>query len=353
MGRLKEFEQSAIDVVYRNACKAEADNRLHVTRICESQYIDADMLISNILRKPITVNFHPDRLSNNGKPIIENLLADGKYLGQFQTGTSNGGKTAYIGGERFLWEQRLFSNAYPADTLSRPKYGALNVLSYLDGASARFGSCYFVLKQNVMRQCTFAYGDSSTNPETLCTAQSFWGILYALLSDVINNCKLLNIENCPLDKAIQMLSSNKRISQVMGRNLDYCIETHIHGEVLLGEDIEALYLDGSFKDTEIHSLSEKLSRKYQISLCWIPIRQIQIDSIDDSFRGPMIKPLAEKIDLRFGGGAGVINAKLIGKGSCESILRPDIWSDIGNDFELFQYFKQLWHTTAYYGYPSQ
>ena len=352
MGSLKEFEQSAIDVVYHNACKTEAGKRLYVTLICNALHIDADCLISNILSKPVTVNFHPDRFSNNGKLIIENLLTDGKYLGQFQTGTSNGGRTAYIGGERFLWEQRLFSDAYPADTLNRPKYGALNILSYLDGASARFGSCYFILKQSALRRCTFAYGDSSTNPETLCTARSFWGVLSALLADVVDKNKLLNIENCPLDEAIQILLSNDRISQVMGRNLDYCIETHIHGEVLLDEDIEALYLDASFKDTEIQSFADLLSKKYQISLRWIPKRQIRIDSIDDNFRGPMIKPLAEKIDLRFGDGTGVINAALIGKASCESIIKPDMWSDIGNDMELFQYFKQLWHTTAYYGYLS-
>jgi hypothetical protein len=352
MGNLKEFEQAAIDAVYYNACKTETDKHLYVTRICNTLQINADCLISNILSKPVTVNFHPDRFSNNGKLIIENLLTDGKYLGQFQTGTSNGGRTAYIGGERFLWEQRLFSDKYPANTLDRPKYGALNILSYLDGASARFGSCYFVLKQSTQPQCTFAYGDSSTNPETLCTARSFWGVLSALLADAAVKNRLLNIENCPLNEAIKILLSNDRISQLIGRNLDYCIETHIHGEVLLDKDIEALYLDGSFKNTEIQSLADTLSKKYKIGLHWIPKRQIRIDSIDDNFRGPMIRPLAEKIGLRFGDGTNVINAALIGKASCESIIKPDMWGDIGNGIELFQYFKQLWHTTAYYGYLS-
>ena len=245
------------------------------------------------------------------------------------------------------------SGAYPADTLCRPKYGALNILSYLDGASARFGSCYFILKQNTLPRCTFAYGDSSSNPDTLCTAGAFWGVLSALFADVVNRSKLLNIENCPLDQAIGTLTSNDRISQAIGRNLDDCIETHIHGEVLLAEDVEALYLDGSFKDTEIHSLADALSKKYRIGLRWIPKRQIEVDSIDDEFRGPIMKPLAKKIDLRFGDGAGVIHAALIGRASRESLRQPDLWSDIGNEAELFQYFKQLWHTTAYYGSLSQ
>ncbi len=48
MGSLKEFEQSAIDVVYHNACKTEADKRLYATLICNALHIDADCLISNI-----------------------------------------------------------------------------------------------------------------------------------------------------------------------------------------------------------------------------------------------------------------------------------------------------------------
>jgi len=68
------------------------------------------------------------------------------YHGQFRTRTTNGGKTAHIGGDRFLWEQRLFFDSYPEDSVERPKYGALNLFRYIDGASARFGSCFFSLK---------------------------------------------------------------------------------------------------------------------------------------------------------------------------------------------------------------
>lgn len=348
MGFLRAFERAALDIVERQARKDEADKRRQIAKYPA----DADRLVSKMLQKPVTINFHPDRLSGNGRPIIENLLIEGRYLGQFQTGTTNGGKTAYVGGDRFLWEQRLFSSAYPADTFCRPKYGALNVLNYLDGASARFGSCYFTLKQSALKQCTFAYGDSSTNPETLCTIQSFYGILSALLADVADKGRLLNIENCSLDEAFEILESGC-VPQKMGRNLDFCIETHIHGDVLLGEDIEALYLDGSYKGTEIQSFADALSEKYPIALRWIPKRQIRVDTIDENFRGPMMKPLARRIDLRFGGGAGVINAALLGKASCESVTDPGKWSDMGSSEELFQYFKQLWHTTAYFGFPAQ
>ncbi|HHY43192.1 MAG TPA: DUF3626 domain-containing protein [Thermoanaerobacterales bacterium] len=51
-----------------------------------------------------------------------------------------------MGGDRFLWEQRIFFDAYPPESIDRPKYGALNVFQYIDGASVRFGSCFFTLK---------------------------------------------------------------------------------------------------------------------------------------------------------------------------------------------------------------
>lgn len=199
------------------------------------------------------------------------------------------------------------------------------------------------------KQCTFAYGDSSTNPEILCTTQSFYGVLAALLIDVIEKGNLLNMEKCPLEDAMRVLTSEYGVPQKMGRNLDHCIETHIHGDIVLDEDIDALYLDRSFEGTEIQAFADALSRKYGIVLRWIPKRQICVNSIEKDFRGPMMKPLAQRIDTQFGNGAGVIHAALIGRASCDSIIAPDKWSSIGSDAELFQYFKQLWHTTAYFG----
>ena len=62
----------------------------------------------------------------------------------------------------------------------------------------------------------------------------------------------------------------------------------------------------------------------------------------------MMRPVAKKINERVGGNCGFLNANLIGLGSCDSISNPDIWSELGTEPELFQYFKQLWHTTAYH-----
>jgi len=64
----------------------------------------------------VTLNFHPDRLVS-GVAMLEALARDGVYRSQFETGTSNGGLTAYEGGDRWSWESRIFGAAYDQDPL--------------------------------------------------------------------------------------------------------------------------------------------------------------------------------------------------------------------------------------------
>ena len=125
---MSDFGMSAIDKVRTYAKAATQAHQTYTAQICDRFHIDVHTLLSRVLENPITINFHPDRLSVDGKTVLEGLMEQGQYRGQFQTGTTNGGKSAYIGGERFLWEQRLFFDAYPQNTLNRPKYGALNHL---------------------------------------------------------------------------------------------------------------------------------------------------------------------------------------------------------------------------------
>jgi Protein of unknown function (DUF3626) len=75
---------------------------------------------------PITINFHPDTILS-GVTTIQLLAREGIYRSQFETHTSNGGLTAYPGGDRWVWESRIFGGAHDgADPSLRPKYGALN-----------------------------------------------------------------------------------------------------------------------------------------------------------------------------------------------------------------------------------
>jgi hypothetical protein len=344
-----DYQALALQRVREAARKNHARRTDDLRRFCSPFHVDADALVKHALRRPITLNFHPDRLAGNGKTVLDHLMEQGFYHGQFRTGTTNGGKTATTGGERFCWEQRLFQRAYPASALDRPKYGALNLFGYLDGASVRFGSCYFVLKPEIINRCTFAYGDSSSNPATICTADTFANILADLLDDVQRSARMLNQVVSSPREALAILSAPCTPPKRLGKNLDYCIEAHIHGDVSLLNDVESLYLDASFQDTALARQADELCRRYAVRMDWISQRRMAVEEIGDLFRGPMIPVLARKIDDLFGHRQGFINARLIGDASRDSMLRPQAWYEIGTEPELFQYFKQLWHTVGYFG----
>lgn len=343
------YQKLALEKVREYAKRDCTKHYNYLEQVCRSFDIAVNVLIERVLQSPITINFHPDRFANNGKTVLENLIGQGLYHGQFRTGTTNGGKTAYIGGERYLWEQQLFRDAYPDNSLDRPKYGALNVFRYIDGASVRFGSCYFVMKQEISNRCTFSYGDSSINPTTLCTSDVFIGILADLLSDVQNKARMLNQVVSSQQEALAILLNKCDTMKNIGRNLDYCIETHIHGDVSLLEDVESFYVDSSFQNTIVEGQAEELCQKYGINLEWIPKRQVLVKEMGELFRGSMIPVVAKKIDCLFGNHQGIINANLIGQASRDSVMNPENWNEIGNGTDVFQYLKQLWHTVGYFG----
>lgn len=347
LGYKHSFEEEAVNHIAFEAAKKDPENIAFINSVLTHYGIKTSLFLKECLLRSITINFHPDRFSANGKLIIENLIDSGVYEGQFRTGTSNGGLTAFPGGERFLWEQRLFAGIYPVNTQDRPKYGALNLLNYLDGASPRFGACYFVLKPSVISRCTFSYGDSSLAPVGLCTSEHFSGIAFNLLRDLIEKRRLLDWENCDPQRTIPLLMKTPPPS-VRG-NLDFYIETHIHGELSLQEDISTFFLDESYRDTDMERYARCLSQRYEIGIDWIPKREIRIDQIEDTFRGPHIPLLAEKVDSLLGGHRGVITPFLIGLASHSSTKNPSLWKDLGDPPQIFQSFKQLWHTTAYFG----
>ncbi|GAA2218868.1 hypothetical protein GCM10010429_51420 [Micromonospora olivasterospora] len=67
----------------------------------------------------LTLNFHPDRLLADGRTVAAALAGDGVYRSQFETGISNGGLSAYPGGDRDRWEEALFGGAYQAPVCCR------------------------------------------------------------------------------------------------------------------------------------------------------------------------------------------------------------------------------------------
>ncbi|WP_344619977.1 DUF3626 domain-containing protein [Dactylosporangium salmoneum] len=175
----------------------------------------------------VTLHFHPDRLTG-GEPILAAMARDGVYRSQFETGTSNGGLTAHVGGDRWRWESRIFNGAYDAAAAEhRPKYGSLNFRRRTVGGSPRFGSAHLRLRPEALARTTFCYPDSFGEPEHFGVA--------AGLTDLVAMAERDDTD--PLD--------------------DY-VEAQVHGVVDLAADIEALVLDPCYRDSPVAALAGSL-----------------------------------------------------------------------------------------------
>lgn len=175
----------------------------------------------------VTLHFHPDRLVA-GRPILECLIRDGLYRSQFGTGVSNGGLTAYPGGDRWRWEQRIFGGAYDdAEAELRPKYGSLNYRRWRAGGSPRFGSAYLCLAPHTLARTTFCYPDSVFEPQHFGVA---WRV----------------------STLIAMAQADTRDP------LDAYIEAHVHGVVDLTRDVEALVFDPCYQDSAVETVARRL-----------------------------------------------------------------------------------------------
>ena len=301
----------------------------------------------------MALHFHPDRPCKADLLVVEALLKEGIYRSQFETNISNGGLTAFRGGQRDQWEARLFNGVYQQSDITaseRPKYGALDLMNHADGPAPRFGSCYFKLNADVSKRCSFTYQDSVTEPEAFGTIDDLVGIMAALLTDVVEHGQCFGAKNLTISALLNRLShiSNPKInySSQFGRSLDDYIEAQIHGPIDLHTDVTVLVTDASFQQTHIGELLMQLCTKYDIILDWHAGFQIQVDDIPSAFRGPKIPALAQRIV----GNDGWLNTALIGQAAVSLYEHPDQWRDLGTYTEVLQYIKQLWHTLAYYGH---
>ena len=254
------------------------------------------------INHPVTINFHPDRYTAGNVPLLLAIAHDGQLRSQFETGTSNGGLTAYAGGKRWVWEQRVFDGAYDnAPVNLRPKYGALNFRGYKTGASPRFGSAYFQLKPHILERTTFCYPDSFFEPEDFAVSEKVSSLI----------AKAASAQTDLLD--------------------DY-IEAHIHGVISLETDVDCLVLDPVYRSSRIEEQASQLGVKIQYHAGY----ELSIEDMRryPDYRGERFIRLAEQIAVN-----GVINAKILGEALTESgFSKQDI--------------KKVWHYLARFGYQA-
>jgi hypothetical protein len=306
----------------------------------------------------VALHFHPDRPVSNGTTVSEALLEEGTYRNQFETGISNGGVTAFLGGSRDICEHHLFGGSYHApgvEVSDRPRYGALDLLGHSEGPSPRFGSCYFVLTAAVSRRCTFTYQDSHSSPNEIGTLQEFDDVLAALLRDVFYydgalGERDLTVERlcASMERALVNPVAQRALTGPPFRNLNQYIEAQVHGEVSLASDTDALVVDPSFRGTTTGDRLFELCRRYQIELQWHHGFCLRVEDVPHDFRGPTMPSLAERVARE-----RVLDASVIGSAARDLFANPDGWKDRGTPAEILQELKLLWHVLVRYGAPMR
>lgn len=245
----------------------------------------------------ITMHFHPDWPSRRGT-VVDSMVADDRYLSQFVTGTSNGGLTAVQGGDRWLWESRLFEGRYDdGPARARPTYGAWNRHESPYGASPRFGSSYVRLRPELIGRSTFCYPDSAHSPTRVVDS----GRLAELMREA--------------DEAAE-----RGIDE-----LDDYVEAHVHGPVMFTVDIAAVVLDPCFAGT----VTETAARRLGCPIEFHPGYRVATDALDEDYRGP----------------ESVAAARAIG-----DELTPAVLGEVARSTDLApRTLKHLWHHLAHSG----
>ncbi|MEH1169013.1 DUF3626 domain-containing protein [Micromonospora sp. CPCC 205539] len=335
---------TALAAIARELADADVDDR--------PEHLLAGVVASGRL----TVNFHPDRPSVDGRTVADALAADGVYRSQFVTGISNGGLTAYPGGDRDRWERLLFDGAYqragvlPAD---RPTYGGLNLLDHPDGACPRFGSCHLRLRPAVLARATFCHGDSHLGPRANGTADAFEPVLAALMTSTVDTGECLGRAGMDVGTVARTLCAPvaPATPPAMGRALDDYVEAQIHGTLDLARDVEALVVDPSFDGTPVGATLELIARRHGFPLERHPGFVLPVERVDPVFRGPAIPVLAARLHREFSRPGAPVDAALIGRAAASVVTEPARWADRGPITDTLQHLKQLWHVLVRYGVP--
>ena len=363
VGRLRPHQRKALEHIQGLAAHlnsgARDDIRSILAREELSQAVYDEAMESLRTRARVGLHFHPERISRTGRSVAESLVQSGVYRNQFETGLSSGSPSAFPGGERDLWERRLFGGAYHATgslASSRPKYGALEVMYHPDGPAPRFGSCYFLLRPEVSKRTTFTFGGSHEEeaPERTGTLEMLDPVMAPLLAQVERGGGAFGLDELTVGDLLSQLTAGLSKpfrdpqSRPLGRSLDSFIEAQVHGDVFLNEDVERLVADPAFRDHPIGEVLAAIAAKYQLPLGWHPGFTLPVDQVPDIFRDYPVRPLAERI-----AGQGTLDAANIGAAANSLELEPEAWKGWASYQDTLTQFRRLWHVLVLNGAPNE
>lgn len=263
----------------------------------------------------VALHFHPGA-DASGTGVLASILDRGQYVSQFVTGTSNGGLTAFPGGDRWHWERRMFGGAYDqVDVQQRPVYGALDLDGDPYGPAPRFGPAYLRLRPEVLTRASFAYPDSTFGPELFGVADRM-----GLVAD-------FRRDESADDAAVAPGGGLCR------DRLDHYIEAHVHGGVTVPGDVEALVVDPSFDDHAVLETADRCGLAVETHPGYIA--EVAEIAVHPEYRGQDVVELAQRI------------AEVLGN---SAQLRPIHIAHARREWNLdWQQLKKVWHCLARFG----
>ena len=198
---------------------------------------------------------------------------------------------------------------------NRPKYGALEIMSYADGASPRFGSCYFVLHHDVSKRSSYTLGGSQEADalDRTGTLSDMEPVMVALFNEIEQGNGALGVDDLSISGLLEQLTYGiaqpfcDPSTRPLGNSLDGFIEAQIHGSVRIDEDVESLIADPSVRNGPVGEVLNSISTKYKVPLFWHPGFILPVKDVPEHFRGFAVKPLAQRI-----AGQGILDAAIIG-----------------------------------------
>jgi hypothetical protein len=317
----------------------------------------------------LTINFHPDRIAGDGRSVVEALRVDGVYRSQFETRISSGGLTAYLGGDRDRWEERLFGGAYQASGVGaaeRPRYGGLDLLNLANGACPRFGSCHLRLNQAALTRATFFVGDSVTLPDDGGVFDRLEPVLAGLLERVARGDDLGR--RLTVQSLVEHLRGRETGWQApaMSHAIDAFLEAQIHGPVTLTDDVQDLVIDPSFRGSATAEALLQAAELYGFRVRWNAGSQLAADEIPleepllpESRRwaafcaGGRAAALASSVVDRFAPDAGHLDAAALGAAAASVVREPQAWESWPDSEDALTRLKDLWHILIVYGHPAE
>jgi hypothetical protein len=110
--------------------------------------------------------------------------------------------------------------------------------------------------------------------------------------------------------------------------------------------VECLVVDPAFAGTRIGDQLQQLAKIQGFTLDWHHGFELEVEEIPADFRGPLMRPLAERICP-----SGRLNVATVGAAARQVLQQPEAWEDWGDPDSILQQLKQLWHVLVYCGRP--